>query len=192
MHTSANASRRFDDQRHLDEWKASGVFPQIHDDIFWLVCARARGRHVLDLACSTGLLAQRLRGNEQFETVHGIDTDMDALLRGTAAGIKDLTPFRVAREKYRELCDLLEEWRIDVVVARRCLPEILGDGSWGREFAATLATAGVRDLFIEGRVLSKRSTAPLRHVDLEVRALGNEHFIEMGVWGNTAHLARFD
>jgi hypothetical protein len=59
-----------------------------------------------------------------------------------------------------------------VIIARRIMPELFGaDLDLGKRFAADMAAAGIREILIEGRVVSARSTNALASIDAEVEML---------------------
>lgn len=189
---------RFDSQEHLDRWKATGEFPAIHDAIFSLMEQRLVGRtglRVLDLACSTGLLGERIwQRLPGVEYVLGLDSDGDAMCRGANAGITVPTLNQSVRPgSMVSLQAQMMKIHINVVVARRCIPEIFGgQPDLARSFMSILASTDVTDLFIEGRVESARSTHPLKSVNQEISFLdAANHSHLCALWtksGRCAHM----
>jgi hypothetical protein len=164
---------RFDSQTYLDDWKASGRFPRIHDQIFAVVKAWApAGVVCLDLCCCTGLLAQRLK-DAGFGAC-GVDGDRDALERARAAGVDaPLIPLTIDETTLPTFGPMVAALGVGTVVARRCLPELSGgDPAMVRRIVDVLLDAGVGQLIIEGRVNSARSTHPLACVNDEIAATG--------------------
>jgi hypothetical protein len=164
---------RFDSDEYLADFLRRGRFPAIHDALFGLVVDRLRGSRVLDLCCSTGLFGERLRRHGVVEFVMGVDGDTSAIHRGQQAGVRIRTEFlRVGHGTLPFLAHIIRSNGITAVVARRCLPELLGDDpSLDGPFADTLADAGVAELFLEGRVVSPRSTNRLKSLDEEIAAV---------------------
>lgn len=159
------------DPKHIATWRRTGRFPEIHADIAAFVAENRRGRRALDLCCSIGILGAQLA--RHFDFVLGVDEDAGALEEGRTAGIAhDLVELRVGPATLPEFEALLRQHEVDTVVARRCLPEMLGaDLDFARDFAEALAAGGVRDLFIEGRKSGKNATHALSNVEAEIAAV---------------------
>jgi len=82
----------------------------------------------------------------------------------------------------------LQAAEIDVMVARRVLPELFGgDLAAGRLFAAMLAEIGVREIVLEGRVATVNAVNALRCLDDEV-ALLSGYFAERSRAGAVSYL----
>jgi hypothetical protein len=181
---------RFDSVEHLEAWKRAGAFPAIHTAMAGFVEKRARhGARILDLCCNHGLLGEQLTSRMPGSFVMGIDGDALALARGRTAGVRLPTQrLRIDPSTYDELEAILRDNQITTVVARRCLPELLGDVMWSApDFAASLRSAGVTDLFLQGRVPTSSPNNPLHTIDLEVRAVAS-HFALTEQAGPLAHL----
>ena len=172
-------SLRFNSSEYVDAYRRTGQFPKIHDDLTSMVSNLAVGRRFLDLCCSTGLLAIRLTvAPVAAEFVVGVDRDREALTkagrlaRGNESGIAfpwlEITPATLPA-----LRAIMRSYSLNVVVARRCLPELATSG--GRDFVLELAemfkAGGVKEMFVEGRVVSERSNHALKSVQDEVAAL---------------------
>ncbi|MDC7784791.1 hypothetical protein PQJ75_00800 [Rhodoplanes sp. TEM] len=167
---------RFDDPGYLAAWRA-GRYPRIHDAIFEMAVVYMRGTRVLDLGCSYGLIGDRLVRNGMAEFVVGVDADEAVLAQGRDAGVSGtLYSLRVTEETLPELIELVSSRRLDVLVARRVLPELFGENvQLGRRFAHELRAAGIREVFVEGRVASVRSVNALRSIDEEVDLLSEAY-----------------
>lgn len=168
---------RFDDPGYLETWRLKKVYPRIHDAIFGAFMSHARGTAVLDLGCSHGLLAERLiHFGGAFHAV-GVDADEKAIERGVAAGIQaTLIPLRLTDATLCRLTGLIKDHGLNVVIARRILPELFGDDpTFGRRFAEEIAAAGIAELFLEGRVASGRSVNPLRSIAEEVELVSGSY-----------------
>jgi hypothetical protein len=121
--------------------------------------------------------------------VLGIDADLNATLRGSTAGVT--VPFlalRIDPSTYDDLARCMREAEIDTVMARRCLPELLGDVMWSvGDFANALREGGARDVFLQGRVRVPRPINPLHCVEREAAALGPV-FKTKELLGDLAHM----
>lgn len=164
----------FSSQEYLDQWKETGKFPAIHDNLFTLIKKRAySGSVYCDLCGSTGLLGQRLL---QVGKVVGVDSDVDAIARGKAAGAINY-PHLTAKIEPGLGFDALRAFvavnGVNTMVARRCISEIFKDRpEWGPIFVWRLAQVGIVDWFIQGRAFSSRSTHPIPNVEEEMAVLG--------------------
>ena len=168
-------SNRFDSIDYLRDFQARGRFPAVHDELFGMVTECTRQTRVLDLCCSTGLLGERLRRTGDFETVLGVECDRRAIEAARSHGVvMPITELVIQIDTLPRLGHLIRQPAIGSVVARRCLPELLGDDpAMDRRFADTLAEAGVAELFIEGRIVSERATNRLRSIDREIEAVSS-------------------
>lgn len=163
---------RFDDEGYLQAWSQEGRYPAIHDDLYRFVMVYgAVELHYLDLACSTGLLGQRLR--DAGYKVVGVDRDRKAIELAGRHGVPlTIEELEVDAAHPAPLVELLEVYGITAIIARRCFPEIIGeDLSRAPILAKALHAAGVHEIFIEGRQWSRASRHPLGHISAEVKAL---------------------
>lgn len=164
---------RYDTQDRLEEWKARGTFPKIHDALFALVVEEARGASFCDLCCSIGLLGQRILEKVPGSRVVGVEMDTDALLRGTAAGIRvPRHQLKVTPETVERFAAILRENGVTVLVARRCLSELFAADQRGEWFTEAVLAAGVREFFIQGRQVVPNATHPVPDVRAEIACLG--------------------
>jgi hypothetical protein len=166
-------SRRFDSLEHLAAYRRHGAFPAIHDSLYELVSRYARERRFLDLCCSTGLLGQRLLGTGVADFALGVDGDrlavQNAIDHGVTMPVRHLA---LAADTLPLLGRLIEENSIRAVVARRCLPELLGDRpELDGAFTDTLADSGITQLFVEGRIMSRLWTNRLKSIEEEIAVL---------------------
>lgn len=153
--------------------------------------AYARGSRVLDLCCSYGLLGARLKAEGWVDLVLGVDGDEDVVASARLAGVPIvLEHLVVSKDTMPALMATIKSQQVNVVVARRALPELFGDDlTWGKQFALELILAGVNEVFLEGRVDSERSINPLRNVDCEAN-LFSACFAEDRRVGAVAYLRR--
>lgn len=180
-------SERFNSVAYLEAWKTQHQFPAIHDDIFNAI-STVPGT-VLDLCCSTGLLGQRLI--EAGRVCVGIDGDRAAAVRAMAYGIKlDIHCVPVSGATFSMVKAIIESHGVEVVAARRCIPELFNrDHRSGRVFAAMLYALNVKHIFLEGRVPTDRAVNSLPTVEAEV-ALFASHYQLVVLQGRVAHLER--
>jgi SAM-dependent methyltransferase len=166
-------SRGYDSIEYLEAYRRARAFPPIHRDLFGLVVSRARATRFLDLGCCTGLLGQRLKSAGIAEFVIGVEASAESIRLAREYGVTvPLYQLRIGHGTLPELGSLLSDNRITAVVARRCFPEILADDpTLDAALAATLAASGVRQLFIEGRQVSSRSTHRLSCIENEIAAV---------------------
>lgn len=165
---------RFNSREHLDPWRANGAFPAIHNDIFALIIDNLdEDARAVDLCCSLGLLGTRVMMAFPRVEVVGIDVDDRARRFAEQHGVPVLIARMHLKPPWTELETFLREGRTTAVFARRCLPELLGDLDAEERplFGQALARAGVRQLFIEGRVDTRRASNALRNVDREIEVL---------------------
>mgnify|MGYP001602293589 CR=1 FL=1 len=162
---------RYDAQEHLDAFRTRGAFPAIHDDVATLFAEESVASRVCDLCCNTGLLGERLRRAFGVDVV-GIDGDADAVRRGTEAGVGyDRLVVHLDASTLDAALAWLAERRIDGVVARRCLSELLIDPDLRARLPAGLARIGVRELVIQGRAPVAGAVHPFPSVAEELAAL---------------------
>ena len=170
--------RPFNGPEYLHAWASNGEWPAIHTPMAEFAMIYMRGSVLLDLGCSFGLLGARI-SEEAGGAIRavGIDADERVIAASQAAKVPiAITHMRVTRETLPDLTAFLAEAQPDTIIARRVLPELWGeDLDGGREFASVIAAAGVREVLIEGRVVSERATNPLRSVADEVALLSAEY-----------------
>lgn len=168
---------RFDSRERLDTWQIGGGFPAIHNDIVTAAIVYVRGRRVLDLGCSYGLLGARLIAAEAAEFVVGVERDAEIVRQARDAGVPiTFAVFAVNRSTMPALEALVLVHKLDVLVARRVLPELFGeDLELGRDFARAIAGAGISEMLIEGRVATRNAKNALATVDQEVALLDSSY-----------------
>jgi hypothetical protein len=78
------------------------------------------------------------------------------------------------------------------MLARRCLPELFGDDlPLGRDFAAAIHGAGIKEIFLEGRVVTQGAVNVLKSVADEVDLLSG-HYHEVKRIGAVSYLKAND
>lgn len=170
-------SRRFDCEDYVKDYEKRRAFPKIHNPLFQFFLTRYMETpgdtawRVCDLCCSTGLLAQRIRVHGGMVAI-GVDRDENAIGLGESAGIDGLVHLAVGPDTLTRLAKLLATKRINVVVMRRCIPELFdADPSWAPAFFRTLWGAGVTDLLVEGRKSRSTSRGNLCNIEYEIKLI---------------------
>ena len=181
---------RFNSEEHLVTWQGNKKFPAIHDDIFFAISAFSKGNGFLDLCCSTGLLAQRVKAYIAKNVV-GVDGDEAALQLAGLSGIDvELICLKVLPETIKELAKIIEKHKIDTVIARRCFPELFGnDIEFGEVFAELLYQLGIKEIFIEGRIATKTATNALASLKDECQ-LVSKYYEVIKTHKNVAYLRK--
>jgi hypothetical protein len=167
----------YDSPEYINTFVRTGAYPTIHNKIFELIVDCAKETNFLDLCSSTGLLGHRLVATGVAEKVVGVDSDRRAQCLARDSGITiPMVEMRIGLDTLPELSRLIREHKITGVIARRCLPELLGDRpELDAPFVATLADAGIRQLFLEGRVVSARSTNRLAGIEDEIKVVAGRY-----------------
>lgn len=182
---------RYNDPTHLETWKRSGRYPRIHDDLYRLLCEEALGTRFLDLGCSTGLLAERLQRSVKGAVVLGVDADVAAIAAGTEAGLTvPREVLAVTPDTLETLGERIRTEGLTVLVARRCLPEILGaESAFALAFTQSLLQAGIEEIFVQGRAYSPQAKHALSQVEAEIQALASGYQVRVRR-GECAYLVR--
>lgn len=184
---------RFDCPEYVDEWKATGSFPAIHDGIFSLlrnVLPDVDGA-VLDLGSSTGLLSRRMA--DAGYTVFAIEGSVATSNVGRAAGIYsgiEVTRARMRPSDLNSFGDWLAKHDIRVVMARRVFPELDDYGCHPKTLARVFAEAGVEHIFVEGRLPRPNATHRLQTLIDEIEALGPLWQVDRQDGPHRAHMVR--
>jgi len=161
---------RYDSEEYLQAFRLQRTFPKIHDKLYAFVVARTARDPFCDLCCSTGLFGQRLEDNGYHG--FGIDASMDALIKGRSAGVTlPMIGMKITYDTLVPLRERLKENCTKILIARRCLPEILGAQNFGAELGYVLRQAGVRQVFLQGRQVTHHPRNPLHTLELEIAAL---------------------
>jgi SAM-dependent methyltransferase len=178
---------RFDDEAHIAAWERNRTYPAIHRPMCETVVNFACGVRFLDLCCSHGLIGQFLA--DQGFAVVGVDGSARAIARAEAAGIAiPLVHIRITRETAGAVMDLIADHRLTGIVARRTLPELFDrDLEFGRDFFRQAHAAGIHEVFLEGRIATRKATSALASIDAEVHLL-QPTFAQARRWRNVAHM----
>ena len=163
---------RFSSVSHLDSWKRTGAFPEIHLPLCTFVAENASGVRMLDLCACYGLLGARLKRLIGVD-VWAVEGNPSFIAAAQAAGVPvAMIQLRITRDTLPQLADIITGNRIQTVVARRALPELWGnDLEGGMVFAEMLRNCGVEEVFIEGRVKTPGAVNSLPTVAEEIKLL---------------------
>lgn len=176
----------------LERWKRTGNYPRIDDRIVALILERAHSSHFLDLCCGFGLLGQRIAELKQDAVVVGVEANSAKIAAAwryeVAIPIHHLSIQRSTLPTFIEICTTR---RIEVLIARRCIPELFKrDLELGRDFVTMLAhSTDVNDVFLESRARTKLAKSALSCIDKQV-ALFEPFYHETKRTGAAAHLER--
>lgn len=164
---------RFNSPELLDTWKRTGRFPAIHDDMAAAALNLVRGTRFLDLGCGFGLLGARIAKAAGEHVCIGVEADKSVIEAGTAAGVRTVYHhLRLTAETLDQFVSIVRCHGINVILARRVMPELFGeDTTLGVRFACAMYHAGVKEMLVEGRVVSARSTNALASIDHEIAML---------------------
>jgi hypothetical protein len=168
---------RFNSPELLLTWARCRRFPAIHDNMAAAALSYVRGTRILDLGCSFGLLGARIAKDMGGVTAIGVEADAGVISAAEAAGVPMVFHnIKITAETLPQLETVIRCHGIDIIIARRIMPELFGsDPEMGRRFAAMAAAAGVGEMLIEGRVLSERSTNALASIGAEVEMLSGSY-----------------
>jgi len=157
---------RFDDLEYVKQYNKTGKFPKIHDDIALLDEYVPEGV-VLDLGCCTGLLACRLA--QKHKHVIGIEPNKQYLANAVRKENVNYVNLKICEQNMEQLKEILNNWNVTCVYARRVLPEICDAGGTKlvRSMLAMFKDCGVKHIVIEGRKCSKNSTHLLKSIERE-------------------------
>lgn len=185
---------RYNNIERLRLWRNRGQFPAIHDNIYNAILTYMEGNAALDLCCGFGLLAQRVKEAGYIAVAVGVDDDEQAIREAEEHAIEvELHHLKINTETISEVAKLVKASSIDVMFARRCFPELFGgetagcDLATGIVFAQAMCEAGVRELFVEGRVQQPGAKNNLPSVAAEVSML-SESFREVKRIGAVSYL----
>jgi len=128
-----------------------------------------QGNNVLDLCCSTGLLGTQI-AEKLGKTVIGIESSLVSIDLAKAYGIPiPIQQMKLTRDTLEPFVTFCNLYSIQTIVARRCIPELFGeDYDFGLEFVAAMATIGVKEIFLEGRVKTANATNIFNSVEHEI------------------------
>lgn len=164
---------RYNSPERLEEWKATGAFPAIHNDIFSYAASYLTTTRVLDLCCSYGLLGQRMVTFGLVDFACGVDAEMDTIEAAKAAGITiPLYGLKITPETLDQFISIIREHKVNGIIARRCISELFPlQPAWAIQFADAVREAGVLEFILEGRAIVPKPTHPIPTIAEEVACL---------------------
>lgn len=157
---------RFNDDAYLQEFKQSGKFPKIHDDIYFTIVKNIKDKDitVLDLGSCTGLLTVRL--SKYFNEVIGVEASKVDMNKSI---IKQNTTYLNTDINDISIQMIIDVYKPKLIVCRRVLPEISNNNEQEFcKFVDTITENKIEYLAIEGRQLSKNSVHFLSSIDKEI------------------------
>lgn len=164
---------RFHSTEHLETWRRTKRFPEIHNDIFQFIVEEAEGKVFLDLGACFGLLATRLQGSAFGWKAVAVEANPAHIEHAKAAGIPvEFLTMAVNRDTLPQLAEFVKRHAVTSIVARRVLPEIWGeDLAGGAMFATSMREAGVKEFILQGRVKTPNAVNALSTVESEIALL---------------------
>lgn len=154
---------RFDSQERIDLWRSTGKFPQIHDTLFNYVISRMNGDVVLDLCGSTGLLSRRFI-SAGIPAV-GVEGEKESVEKGVWGEDQPVKHMWITPETVWSIADWMKEHKVNTVVARRCISELIPVFPvLGEVFIA----GGAKEMFLEGRQRVAKPTHPCPDIEHEI------------------------
>ena len=159
---------KFDDDEYINRYLSTGEYPRIHDDIFSRVDL-VPVHSVMDVGCCKGLLSSRLA--KKYGVVVGIDPNESYLDKAIQEPGIVYRRTGVDFDTLGAISDIIKQYSVKAVFARRVLPEICDTGGLKlvRLFIETLYTCKVDYVIIEGRRRTNRAVNPLKDVEEEVK-----------------------
>jgi len=159
---------RFNAPQYLDDWK-QGKYPSIHKIMFNAVKLYCKSENVLDLCCSTGLLGTQIK-EKLNKNVFGIESNATSIALARQYGIPiPIQNMKVVPDSLETFVEYCKVFKIDTIVARRCIPELFGeDYHFGLEFVAAMKAINVKEVFLEGRVKTANATNIFNSIDHEI------------------------
>jgi hypothetical protein len=154
----------YDSEKYLIDFKEKNAYPSIHNEIYNRICMLNHNRPMLDLGCCFGLLAERL--NNSGINCIGVEKSIKHINLGRQYGIKS----KIYNESIDSIDAIIKEYNIELLIARRCLPEAFGNNiENGYLFSKMASQLNVTYIVIEGRVVTKNHVNQLFCLDEEIK-----------------------
>lgn len=164
--------KRYDDDSYILDYRNFGIYPKIHDDIFFLFSENVpRGTFVLDIGGSIGMLSTRLQ-----------DAGYNAvMIEPTKAADKCPSDkvfcyYTMIKAATLPVVDfILKNHKIEYVIARRVISELFltGGSDLILELEKLFIKNGVKAIILEGRLPTSRATCPIPNTAAEVALFNN-------------------
>ena len=168
---------RFDDLDYCVDLIERNQYPKIHDDIF-LMCQGVKADTVLDLGCCHGLLSCRLA--TIFDKVIGLEPSDKYIRNAIPRDNVDYVRLGITMKTLGELKDVIAKNKVNLIVARRVIPEIWETGGFElvNGFVDTVHEADVKYIALEGRKPTKKPRNPLYNADRECEVMQGKYIVE--------------
>jgi len=169
---------RFNDEYYLKAWKENNEYPKIHRKLFELIKERVTGDSFIDVCGCHGLLGQHLL---ELGSAVMCDADTKTIKMGKDYGLTlKQYEIKITENTYPEFSQILTTNSVNVLVARRCFSEIFAPipkDHWPT-FAQLIKDAGVKEVFLQGRAVSKNHTHPLYSVVQEIEVIDSQYEVQ--------------
>lgn len=175
---------RFNDNTYIDNFNEFGVFPKIHNDIYFTIIKNIKDNQltVFDLGSCTGLLTIRL--SNCFKKVVGIELKKDDIEKSLT---RDNVTYVNMKLNAANINDLINQYNPELLVCRRVLPEISDNVEQHIvDFSNVITKHKIKYLAIEGRQVSNKSTHLLSSVEKEISYF--KSYIEIDRYKNVSIL----
>lgn len=158
----------FDSLKHLENFK-SGIYPAIHTPMLSAIYRLQPAGNILDLACCYGLIGEALLG-KGFNVI-GVEKNTQYIASAKKYGVQmPIHQLDICVNNLDKLQSIIDTNNIKTVIARRCFPELFShDLDFGMATVKMFYEQGVESLYLQGRVVSKRTINPLGRIEDEVK-----------------------
>lgn len=181
---------RFDDDGYIEQFKSTGRYPKIHDDIFSM-SEFVPANVVIDLGCCTGLLSHRL--SKKYRLVVGVEPSHKYIEKAIQKDNIKYVNMGITEETLSSFKQLIKEFGVDAIFARRVIPEIFETGGFQlcSDFIKTIYDAGVKYIVIEGRKSNRNAKNPLHSIAEEAKIF-DRWYVCVKTYNNCQILKRKD
>ena len=157
---------RYNDIGYVEQYKSSGKYPKIYDDIFD-ISSDLQNENIIDLGCCFGLLGHKLKDRNNL--VIGIEGNKNLISKAIEKdGVKYIN-LKINLENIDKIGAIIRENEIKTVYARRIIPELYDEG--GIQLLNSLVLCFyenfVEHIVLEGRKRTSRHTSVLHSIELE-------------------------
>ena len=162
----------FADDQYIKEYKEQHKYPKIHDEIYSLH-KHIDCKNIMDLGCCTGLLTTHL--SETYPELVGIEPNKNYLKKAPRKDNITYYNFPIKHETLPLLQQIIRKHHIDTIFGRRVMPEIhnYGGDKLIRELNTLFYRNNIRNIVLEGRIESRRSTHELSNINKEIKHFTN-------------------
>ncbi|RAP49289.1 MAG: hypothetical protein BZ138_07870 [Methanosphaera sp. rholeuAM270] len=162
----------YNDSEYIWNYLEFGEYPKIHESIYSLH-KKINAKRVADLCCGTGLLAHHL--SQRYEHVVAIEADSKNLEKALPSPKIKYYCLNISQTTLFKLKKIFIDNNIDSVFIRRGVPELYDTGGIDliRKLDNLFKECKIKYLVLEGRIVSKNSTHPLKSLDNEISLFHN-------------------